>query len=134
MYWWRGSFALVDPEVGEEVLFEAGCQLAGLKDRGRLNLNCVSYVFQCDLLVCLEGARGLQDHVDGCTCECLRFFPLCDLQTRQVVRGDLACIDDVGRESKRVAGVLGYFRGVEPGLVLGEQELDLVVTLANVTL
>ena len=92
------SFALVSPEVGEEMVFESSSHLASLKDSGRLDLHSVSNVVQSDLFsLVFERARGLKNHPDGGACEGLWLLALSNLQTRQVVRRDLAGIDDVRR-------------------------------------
>lgn len=116
------------------MLFEAGCQLAGLEDSSRFDLHSGCNVFKRDLFVRFKGARCLQDHVDGGTGEGLRLLALSNLQTRQIVRGDLACIHDIGWQLESVASVLGDLRRVKSSLVLRKEELYLVVALSDVFL
>ena len=115
------------------MLLEAGGQLTCLNNGGWLDLHCVSDVFQRDLLGSFDGAGSLQDHVDCSSGKRLWFLALSYLQTRQIVGGDLAGIDDVRGKFESVAGMLGHFGCVKSSLVLGEEKFDLLVALVDIT-
>jgi len=128
------SFLARGPEVREQVILKACDELARFSDRCWLDLYRVGDLLEFDLSAAFELARGLQDEPDGGSSHCLRLLALNNLQTRHVVRCGLASVDDIYGQLKRIARMLRHFRSEETRLVLREQELDLFIALANLSL